>query len=89
MFVLNTTDSFRVQISDTNYKLNEIQVSKQVLCSGYGRILFYSSLKHRRQKLQLGPDMYQLSILKSVEKYMYIQQSNVSGFDINHFNTIA
>lgn len=88
---MNTTNSFRVYIhvSDTNYKLNEIQVSKQVLCSGYGRILFYSSLKHRRQKLQLGPDMYQLSILKSVEKYMYIQQSNVSGFDINHFYTIA
>lgn len=57
--------------------------------NGYGRILFYSSLKHRRQKLQLGPDMYQLSILKSVEKYIYIQQSNVSGFDINHFYTIA
>lgn len=88
---MNTTNSFRVHIhvSDTNYKLKEIQVFKQVLRSRYDRILFYSSLKHRQQKLQLGPDMYQLSILKSVEKYMYIQQSNVSGFDINHFNTIA
>lgn len=68
MFVLNTTDSFRVQISDTNYKLNEIQILKQVLCSGFCRVLFYSLLKRRPQKLQLGPEMYQLSIQKKVFK---------------------